>query len=372
MNILILSWRSLKHPNSGGAEQVTYEHAKAWVRAGHDVTWFSSSFKNAKEQEVMGGVEIIRKGNSIMGVHVKSLFWYLFKKPKKFDLVVDEIHGIPFFTPLYVKVTKLAFIHEVAKEVWRYNPWPRPINIIPAVFGRLFEPLIIRFIYRKVPFMTVSESTKKDLISWGIPNTSITVIHNGVTLDLPSTLPKKETIFTAMYLGAVSRDKGTFDVIKIFAEIAGRDEDWQFWVVGKGTPEYLKKLRDMARNYHVEKKVKFWGFVSNRKKFELLARAHVLINPSVREGWGLVNIEANYVGTPVVGYNVAGTKDSIKDGKTGILVKVGDYRSLGENALKLVRDRQKYNIFREKAEKWSRNFTWQKATNESRQLIESL
>ena len=51
MNILILNWRDPKHPNAGGAEIVTREHAKAWNKAGHSVTWFSSFFKDAKENE---------------------------------------------------------------------------------------------------------------------------------------------------------------------------------------------------------------------------------------------------------------------------------------------------------------------------------
>src|SRR5437879_3318402 len=42
MNILILNWRDSKNPLAGGAEIVTLEHAKAWVRAGHHVTWFTS------------------------------------------------------------------------------------------------------------------------------------------------------------------------------------------------------------------------------------------------------------------------------------------------------------------------------------------
>ena len=71
----------------------------------------------------------------------------------------------------------------------------------------------------------------------------------------------------------------------------------------------------------MQKKVKYWGYVSQLKKFELLSRAHLLINSSSREGWGLVNIEANAVGTPVVSYRSAGLVDSVKDGVSGVVVK---------------------------------------------------
>src|SRR3989344_5230030 len=167
MNILILSWRSQGHPNAGGAEQVTFEHAKAWVKSGHEVTLFSSYYKTAEADGVKAGVRILRRGDYAFGVKIKAFLWYLFGKHPKFDLIIDEFHGIPFFTPLYVKVRKLAFIHEVAREVWNLNPWPKPFNLLPAIIGTIFEKWVFRIIYRKTPFLTVSNSTKEDLIEWG-------------------------------------------------------------------------------------------------------------------------------------------------------------------------------------------------------------
>src|SRR3989344_3946668 len=180
MNVLILSWRGPGHPNAGGAEQVTLEHAKGWVKAGHEVTLFTSFFKGAKKEDLINGVKIIRIGRQFFGVQINAFFWYLFGKHQKFDLVIDEFHGIPFFTPFYIRARKIALIHEVARDVWKLNPWPKPFNLIPSFFGTMLEPLIFRIFYRKIPFTTVSNSTKDDLLGWGIPKSSITVIHNGV------------------------------------------------------------------------------------------------------------------------------------------------------------------------------------------------
>src|SRR5258706_4671434 len=169
MNILIFSWRGPKHPNAGGAELSTQEHAKALVKAGHKVTLFTSSFKGGKSEEWINGVHIIRKGSDVFGVNIEAFFWYLFGNHLNFDLVIDQFHGIPFFTPLYVKVKKLGFIHEVAKEVWWLNPWPKPLNLIPGILGSLLEPLIFKLLYRQIPFMTVSQSATKDMVKLGIP-----------------------------------------------------------------------------------------------------------------------------------------------------------------------------------------------------------
>ena len=65
MNILWLSWRDTKNPNSGGAEIVAREVTERFVRDGSKVTIFTSSFKKSKPQEKIDGVNIIRKGNQL-------------------------------------------------------------------------------------------------------------------------------------------------------------------------------------------------------------------------------------------------------------------------------------------------------------------
>jgi len=185
-------------------------------------------------------------------------------------------------------------------------------------------------------------------------------------------LPPKEIIKTATYLGALSEDKGIYDTVRVFHQINRKDENWQFWIVGKGADDYIKKVKSLAMELGIYEKIEFWGFVTDTKKFQLLAKSHVLVNPSVREGWGLVNIEANAVGLPVIGYNVSGMKDSVKNGKTGILVNSGDYGAIAENILKLISDKDRYSSFQKSAISWSKKYSWDKATKESLELVESL
>ena len=370
MKILLLSWRGPKHPNAGGAEISTHEHAKGWVKAGHEVILFTSAFKGCKEEEVIDGVVIKRRGRQIFGVQWEAFKRYLFGNHQKFDLVIDQFHGIPFFTPLYIKTKKLAFIHEVTKEVWKLNPWPWPFNRITALLGEISEPLIFK-LYRRVPFMTVSQSTKKDLIAWGIPEQKISVIHNGVNVCRFTKFPYKEKMKTVIFLGSISKDKGIEHALEAFAKINQRESDWRFWIVGFSDSRYLKFLIERSKKLGIEKNIKFWGFVSERKKFELLARAHILINPSVREGWGLVVIEAASVGIPTIGYNVAGLKDSIIDGKTGILCNANPI-SCAQAVLTLMSNKKYYERFKKNCFEWSRQFSWNKTNKESLKLISKL
>lgn len=378
MRILILSWRGPKHPNAGGAEISTYEHAKGWVKAGHSVTLFTSAFIGCKEEEIINGIRIIRSGMQVFGVQWAVFRWYLFADHPKFDLIVDQFHGIPFFTPIYVKEKKLAFIHEVTKEVWGLNPWPWPFNQIVAFIGQKVEPLVFKLFYKSIPFMTVSQSTKQDLVDWGIPKRNITIIHNGI--NIPKTnklhpvrlkLSVKEKKKTAVFLGSISKDKGIEDTIYIFKEIDNQDKDWQFWVIGKSDLRYLKVIKNTAKELGIFNKINFFGYVSERKKFELLSKAHVVVNPSIREGWGLTVIEAARVGTPSVGYNVAGLRDSIIDGKTGVLCKI-DPIKCSKVVLTLINDEKKYKELKKNCIQWGSKFNWAKATRESLKLIEGI
>lgn len=370
MKILILSWRGLKHPNAGGAEISTHEHAKSWVKAGHQITLFTSYFLGGKKEEIIDGVWIKRYGKQIFGVQWEAFKWYLFGKHPKFDLVIDQFHGIPFFSPLYIRTKKLAFIHEVTKEVWRLNPWPWPFNKIAALMGEMFEPALFK-LYKKVPFMTVSKSTKEDLIVWGIPTDQITVIHNGVNLLKKTNAEKRENKKTLIFLGALSKDKGIEDALEVFYLINQMEEDWQFWVAGEVDSRYLKRLKLQSKKLGINKKVKFWGFISEEKKYELLAKAHVAINPSIREGWGLVVIEAASMGVPTVGYDVPGLRDSVLKDKTGILCDPQP-KVCAKAILALMSDPEKYRALSYQGINWSKQFKWEDACKHSLRLVKTL
>ena len=361
----MLSWRGPGHPLAGGAEQVTFEHAKGWVKAGNRVTLFTSYFVNANIDEENNGIRIIRRGDQFFGVKLAAFKWYWFENREKFDLIIDEFHGLPFFTPLWASgVKKMGFIHEVAQKVWSLNPWPWPFNKIAAFFGKLGEPWMFRFFYRNIPFMTVSESTKSDLKTWGVKN--VTVVLNGVLL--PKVLPKvaKEKNFTLIYLSAIARDKGIEDAISAFNILKKQIPNLKFWIVGKSYPNYINYLQGLCPE------AKFWGFVSDKKKFELLAKAHVLIFPSVHEGWGLVIIEAGSVGTPTVAYNVSGIKDSIVNNETGLMANYQSPKSLVELIFRLNKNRELLLKLGANAKKWSQKFSWDKSIKQSLLLLSKI
>jgi glycosyltransferase involved in cell wall biosynthesis len=89
-----------------------------------------------------------------------------------------------------------------------------------------------------------------------------------------------------------------------------------------------------------------------------MSRAHALLVPGVREGWGLVVTEANAMGTPAVAYDVHGLRDSIIDGSTGTLVQAGDHVAMGIEAVELLKNHIKRKTYSRNALENAKNFRW--------------
>ncbi len=363
MKILILNWRDPKNPKGGGAEIVTLEHAKRWVEKGYEVTWFTSAFKGCERRETLNGINIIRWGNYITVYLLAPIFYFL--SHGKFDIVIDEIHGIPFLTPIYVRKPKIVIIHEVADSIWNYMfPWP--INII----GRFSEKFYFK-IYKNMEFLVPSKSTRHDLVQKGIPRTKINMFYCGVNKP-PLLSLQKEKNPTFIFISRLVKMKGIQNVIDSFCMIKIRLPNAKLWVVGDGDKDDVSRFKLRVRESGLLRDVIFFGRVSEKKKFELMRRAHILLHASVREGWGLVVIEAASQKTPSVVYNVGGLRDSVINNKTGIVIKNNTPLELSNQAVQLYEDKKTYKRLQRESLEWVNFLTWERSVSSSLKLIRKL
>ena len=101
----------------------------------------------------------------------------------------------------------------------------------------------------------------------------------------------------------------------------------------------------------------------------MIGKSGVLVNPSVREGWGLNVVEANAFGVPCVAYDVAGLRDSVRDGVTGLLVESGDVEALAEALVRVLRDDSLRRMLSENALKYAKGFSWDKTAEEFMKIL---
>nr|MCK4929868.1 glycosyltransferase family 4 protein [Nanoarchaeota archaeon] len=332
LNILILNWRDIKHPEAGGVEIRLHELSRRLVKDGNKVTFLCSKFKNAKHYDNIDGINIIRIGRKYT-FSISALFYYLFKlKHNNYDLVIEDLDKTPFFTPLYVKKPLLACYSQLNNEIY-FKELCFPFSLIAFVMERVFMPLS----YRNNVFMVSSKSTKDELNKLGIKQKNIFVVNDGFTPKAykPTSLSKKKNN-QILVLSRLKKYKGIHHLVLAMRTVLEKLPKTKLCIAGKG--DYEKNLKWLVKKLDLEKSILFLGFVSEKKKVKLLQQSALLINPSFKEGWGINVIEANTCGTPVVASNVSGLKDSIIHEKTGVLVPYGDEAAIAKTIIKLLGD----------------------------------
>jgi glycosyltransferase involved in cell wall biosynthesis len=357
MKILILNWRDPKHPNAGGAEILTQELAKRWIKSGHTVTQICSSFPNAQSKELIDGVTFIRMGRW-WNVHFFAFYYYFRFLRNRTDIIIDEVHWFPFFSALYARKKTVALVCEVAGPIF-YRIFPYPI----ALFWHFVEKNYLR-LYQRVPMMVISPSTYKDVVASGHDINNLYILPMGISIPPTVQSYKKEKKPVFISVGRLNKQKGIFDLLKAFYSIKEQLPTAELWLVGSASPAILEDVKTFLYLHQLEKSVKLFGFLSEKKKFELLSRAHILLSASMQEGWGLTVPEAGFMKTPSVVYNIQGFRDIISNKKDGILVNTNP-RSLAQACISLFLNKELYKKMQLAAEQKAKGYSWGRAADAS-------
>lgn len=361
LRILIFNWRDIKHTWAGGAENYLHELATLWVKQDYQVTIFCGNDTLNKRYEVIDGVQIVRRGGFYM-VYLWAFLYYIFRFRGRYDVVIDSENGIPFFTPLYVRKSKLLLIHHIHQDVFRNH-----LSWILATVASFLEGRLMPFVYKNQRVVTVSNSSKDEILKLGKDVFgAIEIINPGIHNDKFLRLKKtKQPSF--LYLGRLQPYKNIEVAIKAFAEVIKRYPEALLTIAGFG--ESLKNLKQLTQELKIEKSVHFTGRVSEEAKYKLLSQSWAMIQPSMIEGWGITVIEANASGTPVIASNVNGLRDSVVDGKTGLLIKPKDIKMFSRAMMNLIEDKEFRQYISEQAHKWSLNFSWENSASKFLSVI---
>jgi len=364
LRILFLNWRDITHPQAGGCELHLHEIGKRLVEGGHSVSLFCGAYDGCEQFDEVDGIEIIRKGGAYT-VYFYALSEYLSGLRKNhYDVVVDDINGVPFFTPLYIGRPKIAILHHLVKEIFFRE---LPVTLRPI--GYTAEKLI-PVVYGKIPFVTVSRSTKAEMVEAGIPARNIEIVHNGISELYKPNQGLKRSEPHIVYLGRLKTYKQLDHLIKAVGLLKERVENVKVSIAGTGEAEEV--LKELVRHLALGSTVEFCGFIDEDEKLRLLQSAWLFVTPSQKEGWGLTVIEANACGVPAIAYDVPGLRDSIRNGKTGLLVGNRTVENLAACIERTIRDEAQRNRLSSNALKWSKNFSWDKSALKFLSILERI
>ncbi len=362
MRILVLNWQDVTNKVGGGAEVHLHEIFRRLAARGHEVTLFCDHYDGAAHEEVLDGIRIIREGSrNLFNFHVPWRYCRCFRR-EQFDVVVDDINKIPFYTPLYVRRPLVGIVHHFfGKHI--YNE----VGKIAGTYVYLAENLV-HAVYRNTPMAVVSESTRQEMIARGFRAEQLTIVPNCIDQhNYPFAVGAKSAVPMITYFGRVKRYKSVDHVLRAFAKIAAEFPSAQVHIAGGG--DFIPALRELAGTLGIVAQTTIHGYVTEEMKMRLLGESHVVVNPSVKEGWGIINIEANACGTPVISANVPGLRDSVKEGLSGLLYPWGDIDALAAHMRAVITDSALRTRLSEGAVQWARQFDWEKSADAMEELL---
>ena len=361
--ILVLNERDPANPLAGGAEVHVFEIFGRLVARGHDVTLLAASFRGCAREERMQGVEVRRLANRYLYYWCVPLTARREIRRRHYDIVVDVLNKLPFFSPWFLDLPCLVIAHHLFGRT-AFSQVNAPVAAITYLSEKL-----VPIAYSRAPVMAISQSTKRDLVERGIPFDHIRVVPPGIdhrAYAVAAGLDTRAPII--LWIGRLEHYKRADVVIDALVEMRRRVPAARLVIVGEGSARASLELR--VGRQGLAAAVEFTGYVSEQEKIARLQRAAVVVNTSAKEGWGLTAIEANACGTPSVASDVPGLRDSVQDGATGLLYPYGDVRALGDAVVRILTDDGLRRRLVAQGLQWAAQFSWEQVADDTEALIE--
>jgi glycosyltransferase involved in cell wall biosynthesis len=350
MRVLVMNWRDLTHPQSGGAEVYMHELGRRWTAEGIDVAWLTQRSDHSSRSQVIDGIHFHRTGGRVT-MYARVALTYLRHMRKDYDVIVDCENGIPFFSSWYARVPRVLLVHHVHQQVFR-TQLPRSVRW----FALWLEAWLMPRSYRNSTVVACSSGTRDDLVGLGFDPQRIHVVTNGV---VPPTTPpgaERAEVPTILCMGRLKAQKSVDVLIRALPAIRAAIPDVHVDIVGQGPDRH--RLERLTWDLGLVGHVRFHGYVRSSVRDELSAAAWIAVCPSMFEGWGVVCMEASARALPVVASDVRGLRESVRDGETGLLFPYGDIEALRAAVVSLLTDEEQRAEMGRAGISWAARHTW--------------
>lgn len=360
------------HYLKGGSEKYYFDLAKLLKEHGHDVALFSMDGENniktdCKEyfvensdmnsKNVFKALDVIysKKNEKAMEkalddfkpdiVHLnnfqRQLSASIIQPMKKRNIpIVFTAHDLQAICPAIVMLDKDKNICEKCLKGKYMNcikgkcvKNSRLKSLLGAIEGRYYRNKKI-FSKQIDKIITPSEFYKTKLVEDGISPEKIVVLHNFIDIDDYNV--KIEDEGYALYFGRIIKEKGVLNLIKAFKNI----ENNKLYIAGDG-PD-MEKVKKYIKDNKLEEKIKLLGFLNSDQVKNYVRKARFIVVPSVwYENCPYSVLEALAMGKPIIGSNLGGIHELVKNNETGLIYKYDDINDLTDKMIVLFEDKNK-------------------------------
>ena len=345
----VLAWRDLDDVEAGGSELHIAEVAKRWAAAGLEITMRTSWAQGQPTEAMRDGYKVIRRAGRYQ-VFPRAALAEIAGRTGPRDVLVEIWNGMPFLSPLWNPGPRIILLHHVHADMWNMTLGPKL-----GPLGALFEAKVAPPLYRRSAIATLCESSKDELVNdLGFDPARVTVVHPGIDAKY-SPQGVKSPHPLVMAVGRMAPVK-RYDLLVRAAHHARKTiPDLRLHIVGDGydRPTVQAAIEELDAGTWVTLR----GLLSEADKLALMREAWIITSASAREGWGMTLTEAAACGTPAVATDIAGHRDSVHHGQTGLLAP-GDPAGLGDAMARVLGDADLRARLSAGALAWAGELTW--------------
>lgn len=311
--------------STGGTERVSTIIANALAKKGYEICFFNLIGDDAVKFELDPNIDIftlnLPEGSIKKNFFKIILAWRDFVKNKNIDVVVDVDSILSVFTvPAMIGLP----VQHICWEHFNYNV---DLGVKFRKIGRLMAAKFSDYV------ITLSDKDKS-LWRMGIKNikAKIVTIHNPCSYENVINTPKLEYKII-LAVGRLTYQKGFDMLISVWSKICKKNTDWKLTIVGSGEEE--ESLKNLAKKLDIIDRINFIPATTDIQQYYKTSSLYCM--SSRFEGFGLVLLEAQAFGLPIVSFDCdCGPSDILENEVNGILVENGNLIDLEENLLKMM------------------------------------
>lgn len=249
-------------------------------------------------------------------------------------------------------------------------------KVILHLHGGAFEyfynmyPVYTRFICRKSDCLIAVSTYFYLWLKKMNLNNNIHLLYNMAEHPL---LKKKEYVggkLEVLFLGSIENNKGIFDVLNcIRCNKEYMQNNFVFHICGKGNSS---RLNSIIKTNKLSDFVIYHGWINDDEKNMIISKTDIYIQPSYLESFGISILEAMQYGIPIIGSNVGGIPDLVKDKENGYLINPGDMEHFLRCLVSFVNDKSLLNVMGEKSYIKSKEFSQENIQNKLKDIYMEL
>jgi glycosyltransferase involved in cell wall biosynthesis len=299
----------------------------------------------AKKNEILDGIEVHRHP-LLFGKRMREL-WYISGITAELrSLQADIVHTngyrclCSFIATLWCGRNHVPAVHT---SHGIYPPRSLANYLIKSFYDHSLGSLLLKY---STKMTALTENNKQLLRGFGVPESKIAIVPNGVDIDKfskkpPDWLDRKEQGSTdpvLLYVGRIDWNKGLENVVEALPTLKKEFSQLRFLVVGPDYSNHSTHLLDLARRLEVSDSVMMTGEVSEEQKLAYYSRASIFILPAIYEGLSVSLLEAMASRLPVVATRSGGPGDVLIDHISALLLKERSPTEISDSVAEVLRN----------------------------------